>query len=103
MTPAAKRRYPIPAGYPVAAEHIPDMPIDQYHLHAFGSLPPLICRAMGVKVMTCANCGEEVTLVLRGEPLGAEGVRGQLGGLKWGDDVAVICPTCSTRRAAVPR
>lgn len=77
------------------------MPIGQYHLHAFGLLPPLICRAMGVKVMTCANCAAEVTLALKRAPLGAEGVRGDLGGLLWGDDVAVICPNCSVRRAAV--
>lgn len=58
---ATTRRYPIPAGYPVPAEHIPDMPIDHYHLLAFGELTPLLCRAMRVKVMGCAYCGEDMT------------------------------------------
>ena len=89
------RRYPIPAGYPVPVEHIPDMPIDQYHLHAFGSLTPILCKAMGVEVMECAYCEAETTLVLKRKPLGAEGVRGDVSGLIWGEDVDVVCPCCS--------
>lgn len=90
-----RRRYPVPAGYPVPIEHIPDIPIDQYHLHAFGELSPLICQAMGVVVMGCGLCGEDVTLRLNRKPLGAEGVKGDVGSLIWGKDVAVICPCCS--------
>jgi hypothetical protein len=94
---AKARRYPIPAGYPVPAEHIPDMPIDCYHLHAFGYLSALVCRAMGVKEMSCGLCEAPCDLQLLRKPLGAEGVLGPgiLGGLVWGDDVAVICPCCS--------
>jgi hypothetical protein len=98
-----RRRYPIPSGYPVPSKHIPDMPIDQYHLHAFGELTPPLCRAMGVKVMDCAYCGAETTLRLSREPLGAEGVRGEIGMLVWGQDVDVVCPCCSFQPRCVHR
>lgn len=90
-----QRQYPIPDGYPVPAQQIPDMPIDTYHLHAFGLLTPDLCRAMGVKVMTCGYCEGETELRLMRKPLGADGVHGELGMLVWGEDVAVVCPCCS--------
>ncbi len=108
------RHYQIPAGYPVPAEHIPDMPIDVYHLHAFGWLTPVLMRAMGVKEMSCGYCGEACEMRLLREPLGPDGVNGDavLGPLNHGEDVALICPCCSapgcthraraTRRAAAP-
>lgn len=98
-----------PADYPVPFANIPDMPIEDFHLMAFGQLTAQGCARFGIKPMRCAYCAGPTSLLWLHPPLGADyftdAARAQrkrdgranevIAGTVWGQDVIVFCTCCS--------
>lgn len=97
----------VPTNYPVRPEWIPDMPLESFHLNAFGRVTPDDCERYGWRAMRCASCEERsLTLIWLHPALGADyyspeqvAKRGKrqrtIPGTVWGKDVLALCSCCS--------
>ena len=95
--PKGARRYPVPAGYPVAATDFPDMPCEYFHLLHTGALMAEDCKRWGWRAVRCANCEQhDLDLISVHGPIPLADFKTKtLPGAVWGKDVSVICPRCT--------